>query len=65
MMTKLKELKGIEDKLTRKEKIAEFNVEYYGEFLRELRKTTHAAGCHIMAVKWEELIPRIIEASGS
>ena len=65
MMTRLKELKGIEDKVTRKAKIAEYNVEYYGEFLRELRKTTHAAGCHIMAVKWEELIPRIIEASGS
>jgi len=64
MMTKLKELQKIEDKATKKAKIADYNVEYYGEFLRELRKTTHAVGCHVMAVKWEELIPRIIEASG-
>ena len=65
MMTKLKELQKIEDKPTRKAKSAEYNVEYYGDFLRELRKTTHAAGCHVMAVKCEELIPRIIEASGA
>lgn len=64
MMTRLEELNKIEDKETKKEKIAEYNVEYYGAFLQELRKTTHAAGCHIMAVQWEELVPRIIEASG-
>ena len=64
LLTQLEELKKIEDKPRRKEKIVELNVEYFGTFLRELRKTTQAAGSHVMAVKWEELIPRIIEASG-
>jgi methylenetetrahydrofolate reductase (NADPH) len=64
MMSRLKEINNIENKQKKKEEYVTFNVEYYGEFVREIRKTTHAAGCHIMAVKWEELIPKIIEASG-
>ncbi|MFW9831796.1 MAG: methylenetetrahydrofolate reductase [Candidatus Thorarchaeota archaeon] len=64
LLSQLEELKKIEDKPRRNEKIAELNVEYYGEFIRELRKTTQAAGCHIMAVKWEELIPMLIEVAG-
>lgn len=64
MMSKLKEINSIEDKQKKKEEYVAFNIEYFGEFVREIRKTTHAAGCHIMAVKWEELVPKIIEASG-
>jgi 5,10-methylenetetrahydrofolate reductase len=65
LLDQLKELKKIEDKPRRKEKIAEMNVEYFGEIIKEIRKTTQAAGCHIMAVKWEELIPQLLEVAGS
>ncbi len=64
LLQQLKELGSIEDKPKRKQKIAEMNVEYFGEVIKELRKTTQAAGCHIMAVKWEELIPPLIEVAG-
>ena len=64
LLNQLEELKKIEDKSRRKEKIVKLNVEYFGAFLKELRKTTHAAGSHVMAVKWEELIPLLIEEAG-
>lgn len=64
LLNQLKELKKIENKPRRKEKIVELNVEYFGAFLKELRKTTQAAGGHVMAVKWEELIPLLIEEAG-
>lgn len=64
LMSRLEEINRIEDKAQRKEKTVELNIEYFGDFVSELHKTTHAAGVHIMAVKMEELVPKIIEASG-
>ncbi|MHA1594009.1 MAG: methylenetetrahydrofolate reductase [Candidatus Baldrarchaeia archaeon] len=47
-----------------KQAIWEVNIEYFGDFIRELRRTTRAAGVHVMAVGMEELIPPIIERAG-
>jgi len=44
--------------------VFEANVEIFGDFLRELRRTTHAAGCHIMAVGFEWIVPQIVERAG-
>lgn len=47
-----------------KEAIVEENIAVFGEFCREIRKTTPAAGIHVMAVGFEWIVPKIIEASG-
>jgi 5,10-methylenetetrahydrofolate reductase len=39
------------------------NVEVFSELVRDIRKTTHAAGVHLMAVGFEWIIPKIIERS--
>jgi len=44
--------------------VLEENIEIFGAFIRELRKTTNAAGCHIMAVGFEKIIPKILERAG-
>ena len=47
-----------------KEVFREVNVEIFGELIREIRKTTSAAGIHMMAVGFEWVVPKIIERSG-
>ncbi|MGQ9641666.1 MAG: methylenetetrahydrofolate reductase C-terminal domain-containing protein [Candidatus Bathycorpusculaceae bacterium] len=47
-----------------KEAIWEENVEIFGEMIREIHKTTNAAGIHMMAVGFEWIVPKIIERSG-
>ena len=46
-----------------KEAFFEQNVEVFSELVRDIRKTTHAAGIHLMAVGFEWIIPKIIERS--
>lgn len=52
----------IPDKSKKKAKYNEINLNYFAEFIKELKKTTSAAGCHIMSVGYEEMIPPLIEA---
>jgi methylenetetrahydrofolate reductase (NADPH) len=47
-----------------KEAFLEENIEIFGGLLREIRKTTSAAGIHMMAVGYEWVVPKIIERSG-
>lgn len=47
-----------------KEAFLEANVEIFGEMIHEIRKTTNAAGIHMMAVGFEWIVPKIIERSG-
>ena len=47
-----------------KEAFLEENVEIFGEIIREIRKTTNAAGIHMMAVGFEWIVPKIIERAG-
>jgi methylenetetrahydrofolate reductase (NADPH) len=44
--------------------VLEENIEVFGEFLRELKETTNAAGCHIMAIGFEWIVPKIVERAG-
>jgi len=48
-----------------KEAFREENVEIFGELVREIRKTTGAAGIHMMAIGFEWVVPKIIEMSGT
>lgn len=47
-----------------KEAFREENIEIFGKLIREIRKTTSAAGIHMMAVGYEWVVPKIIERSG-
>ncbi len=61
MLDKLKKVKDLDKKL-RKQKYDEINLEFYIPFIKELRKTP-AAGCHIMAVGYERLVPSLVKAA--
>ena len=47
-----------------KEAFREENLEIFGKLIQEIRKTTNAAGIHMMAVGYEWVVPKIIERSG-
>lgn len=63
LMGALAKASEISDKNLRRLKYDEINLNYFSNFVRELRKTTSAAGCHIMSVGYEEIIPPLVEAS--
>jgi 5,10-methylenetetrahydrofolate reductase len=64
LMARMETIDRVEDKAERKTKTRDLNIDYFSGFIRELRKTTNAAGCHIMAVGFEEIVKEIIAASG-
>jgi len=57
-LNKLKEAKEIKDKEKKKERIDQINIEFFTKLLEHL-KGTPAAGCHIMAVGYSEIIPQL------
>jgi 5,10-methylenetetrahydrofolate reductase len=50
-----------EAKKTSKEAFREENIEIFGKLVRDIRKTTDAAGIHMMAIGYEWIVPKIIE----
>ncbi len=62
LLTALAEAKDIQDKQKRRERYNKINLDYFVDFVREIRKTTSAAGCHIMSVGYEEIVPSLAEA---
>ncbi|MCJ7632258.1 methylenetetrahydrofolate reductase [Candidatus Bathyarchaeota archaeon] len=62
LFEKLARAREIEDKAKRKEKCREINLDYFGGFIEELKQTTSAAGCHIMSVGYEEILPQLVKA---
>ncbi len=61
LMERITKAKDEPDKQKRKEKILEINLDFFIPFLKELKRT-EAAGCHIMAVGYPEIIPPLTEA---
>jgi len=60
--------KEVEERLRKareksKEAFLEENIEIFSSMIREIRKTTNAAGIHLMAVGFEWIVPKIIERS--
>lgn len=62
LMDALAKAKKISDKKKRKEKYNEINLEYFTSLLKEIKRTTSAAGCHLMSVGYEEIIPSLVES---
>jgi len=44
-----------------KQAVYEENVEIFTDMIKELKRTTRLAGCHMMAVGFEWVVPKIIE----
>jgi hypothetical protein len=63
-MARMEAIDRGEDKAEGKTKTSDLNIDYFAAFIKELRKTTPAVGCHIMAVGFEEIAKEIIAASG-
>jgi len=63
-MEALRKCKEEPDKQKRKEKYDEANIEFFAPFIKELRKTTKAAGIHVMAVLYERIFKPLFEAVG-
>jgi len=40
---------------------AQINVDFFVPFIKELKETTHAAGCHVMAVGYAKVVKKIID----
>ncbi|MEM3564881.1 MAG: methylenetetrahydrofolate reductase [Candidatus Jordarchaeaceae archaeon] len=59
----LEDLKKIQDapKEERRQKTDEWNLNFFEGWLKELKKTTSAAGCHIMAVGFEYIVADIVK----
>jgi len=62
LLEALSKAKDIQDKDKRRAKCNEINFEYFVGFIKEIKNTTQASGCHIMSVGYEEIVPRLVEA---
>jgi methylenetetrahydrofolate reductase (NADPH) len=65
LLDKLKQLKeNIQDKEERKRKTDEMNVEYFTDFIKELKKTKGCRGAHVMAVGYASVTKQLIDRVG-
>lgn len=62
-MDKLRRTERMRDKNLQESRCKDINIQYFGQFVKELRKNTKAAGCHIMAAGFEEITRPIVKAS--
>lgn len=53
--------KSIKDKKERNKKVDEINLEFFVPFIREIKKSTSAAGIHCMAVHYERLLEPLLK----
>jgi len=61
LLSALKSAKKIEDKKAQNTKIDQINIEFFGPFIKEIKKTTKAAGIHCMAVHYERLFGPLLK----
>ncbi|TFG22539.1 MAG: hypothetical protein EU529_10185 [Promethearchaeota archaeon] len=57
----LKATKKIKDKKEKYAKIDQINIDFYVPFIKEIKKTTKAAGVHCMAVHYERLFEPLLK----
>jgi hypothetical protein len=59
----MKKCKEESNKDRRKELYDEVNLEFFVPFIKELKKTTNAAGLHVMAVLYERIFDPLLTES--
>lgn len=62
LLANMKKAKEEPDKEKRKQLYDEVNLEFFRPFIKEVRKTTSAAGIHVMAVMYERIFEPLLEA---
>ncbi|MBN2336842.1 methylenetetrahydrofolate reductase [Candidatus Bathyarchaeota archaeon] len=62
LLANMKKAKEEPDKEKRKQRYDEVNLEFFRPFIKEIRKTTSAAGIHVMAVLYERIFDPLLEA---
>lgn len=61
LLDEFREVKtGVEDKSEQRKRYDEINEDYFTAFIKEIKKTS-AAGCHIMAVNYVDMIKTLVE----
>lgn len=58
----LRKISEIPDKKERRKKIDEYNIEYFSDFIRTVKKKPSCKGIHIMAVGYPEVVGPLIES---
>jgi len=61
LLASMKKCKEEPDKERRKELYDEVNIEFFSPFIKEIRKTTKAAGIHVMAVLYERILDPLLK----
>jgi 5,10-methylenetetrahydrofolate reductase len=59
-MEELKKAEEVGNRTLRKKRIEDVNVKYFTDFIREVKRTTHASGIHIMAVGYEGVVKNLV-----
>ena len=62
LLASMKKVKEEPDKEKRSQLYDEVNLEFFRPFIKEIRKTTSAAGIHVMAVMYERIFEPLLEA---
>lgn len=62
LLTSMKKAKKEPDKEKRRQLYDEVNLEFFRPFIKEIHKTTSAAGIHVMAVMYERIFEPLLEA---
>jgi len=62
LLANMKKAKEEPDKMKRKQLYDEVNLEFFRPFIKEIHKTTSAAGIHVMAVMYERIFEPLLEA---
>ncbi len=62
LLANMKKAKEEPDKEKRRQLYDEVNLEFFRPFIKEIHKTTSAAGIHVMAVMYERIFEPLLEA---
>ena len=62
LLANMKKAKEEPDKAKRSQLYDEVNLEFFRPFIKEIHKTTNAAGIHVMAVMYERIFEPLLEA---
>lgn len=62
LLANMKKAKREPDKEKRRQLYDEVNLTFFRPFIKEIRKTTNAAGIHVMAVMYERIFEPLLEA---
>jgi len=62
LLASMKKAKEEPDKAKRSQLYDEVNLEFFRPFIKEIHKTTSAAGIHVMAVLYERIFEPLLEA---